>query len=202
MPEHLLPNFNARSLPIISSIITTRPLTEDELNSHNWKTEDPIINSRKLVNYFRMLPDNRFLFGGRGSSSGNQQGALKNYRYLESVMKKIWPNWRSVDIEYKWHGFVCFTKRLTPSIGRLDDDPSVFFGFGYHGNGVNTSTWTGYQLAKWVGKINVRSEYPEELPNLIRGLSPKFPLSSFRRYYLQAMINFYRFKDNFDFFSK
>ena len=202
MPEHLLPDFNARSLPIISSIITTRPLTEDELNSHNWKTEDPIINSRKLVNYFRMLPDNRFLFGGRGSSSGNEQGALKNYRYLESVMKKIWPNWCNVDVEYKWHGFVCFTKRLTPSIGRLDDDPSVFFGFGYHGNGVNTSTWTGYQLANWVGKIDVRSEYPEQLPNLVRGMSPKFPLSSFRRYYLQAMINFYRFKDNFDFFSK
>ena len=195
MPEHLLGNFKARSLPIISSIITTRPLTSDELASHNWKTQNPVINSRKLVNYYRLLPDNRFLFGGRGSSSGDRAGAEKNYNYLIDVMRSIWPNWSNVEIEHKWHGFVCFTRRLTPSIGRLDDDPSVFFGFGYHGNGVNTSTWTGLQLAKWLGKCGKSNQTPSDLPRIVCGLSPKFPLSALRRYYLQGMIQLYRFKD-------
>ena len=193
MPEHLLGNFKARSLPIISSIITTRPLTSDELASHNWKTQNPVINSRKLVNYYRLLPDNRFLFGGRGSSSGDRAGAEKNYNYLIDVMRSIWPNWSDVEIEYKWHGFVCFTRRLTPSIGRLDDDPSVFFGFGYHGNGVNTSTWTGLQLAKWLGKYGKSNKKPRDLPRIVHGLSPKFPLSALRRHYLQGMIQLYRF---------
>ena len=202
MPEHLLGSFKARSLPIISSIITTRPLTNDELTAHNWQTEDPVINSRKLVNYFRLLPDNRFLFGGRGSSSGSNSGAEKNYNYLEKVMKRIWPNWSGVDIEYKWHGLVCFTRRLTPAIGRLDDDPSVFFGFGYHGNGVNTSTWTGFQIARWLGENKANKVHLDGLPNLVSGLSPKFPLSALRRYYLQAVINFYRLRDNIGFNSK
>ena len=199
MPEHLLSDFKARSLPIISSIITTRPLTNDELIAHNWQTEDPVINSRKLVNYFRLLPDNRFLFGGRGSSSGNTSGAKENYNYLEKVMKRIWPNWSNVNIEYKWHGFVCFTRRLTPAIGRLNDDSSVFFGFGYHGNGVNTSTWTGFQIARWLGENKANKNHLEGLPNLVSGLSPKFPLSALRRYYLQAVITFYRFRDNLGF---
>ncbi|MFQ3362645.1 MAG: glycine/D-amino acid oxidase-like deaminating enzyme [Woeseiaceae bacterium] len=195
MPEYLLGNFKARSLPIISSIITTRPLTQDELASHNWQTQNPVINSRKLVNYYRLLPDNRFLFGGRGSSSGDRLGAEKNYNYLINVMRNIWPNWSNVEIEHKWHGFVCFTRRLTPSIGRLDDDPSVYFGFGYHGNGVNTSTWTGLQLAKWLGKYGKSNQIPSDLPRIVYGLSPKFPLSALRRYYLQGMIQLYRFKD-------
>ncbi len=199
MPEHLLGSFKARSLPIISSIITTRPLTNEELAAQNWQTEDPVINSRKLVNYFRLLPDKRFLFGGRGSSSGNISGAEKNYNYLEKVMKRIWPNWSNVRIEHKWHGFVCFTRRLTPAIGRLNDDPSVFFGFGYHGNGVNTSTWTGFQIARWLGENKANKSHLDGLPHLVSGLSPKFPLSALRRYYLQAVINYYRLRDNVGF---
>ena len=202
MPEHLLSSFYSRSLPIISSIITTRPLRQSELDDHNWKTDDPIINSRKLVNYFRMLPDKRFLFGGRGSSAGDMNGARKNYMYLEKIMKKIWPHWKNVEIEYKWHGFVCFTSRLTPSIGRLDDDPSILFGFGYHGNGVNTSTWTGYQLAKIIGECDKSNQYPDDMPNMVRGISEKFPLSSLRRYYLQFMIRMYRLRDSLEMSSK
>ena len=117
-------------------------------------------------------------------------------------MKRIWPNWSGVDIEYKWHGLVCFTRRLTPAIGRLDDDPSVFFGFGYHGNGVNTSTWTGFQIARWLGENKANKVHLDGLPNLVSGLSPKFPLSVLRRYYLQAIINFYRLRDNIGVNSK
>ena len=195
MPEHLLDNFKSRSLPIISSIITTRPLSKIELDAHNWQTDNPVINSRKLVNYYRLLPDKRFLFGGRGSSSGDKTGAEDNYKYLINVMRSIWPNWSNVEIEHKWHGFVCFTRRLTPSIGRLEDDSSIFFGFGYHGNGVNTSTWTGWKLAQWLGKNIKSTDIQRNLPLLVQGLSPKFPLASLRRHYLQGIIQLYRLKD-------
>ena len=195
MPEHLSNNFKSRSLPIISSIITTRPLSQLELDAHNWQTDNPVINSRKLVNYYRLLPDKRFLFGGRGSSSGDKIGAESNYNYLINVMRNIWPNWSDVEIECKWHGFVCFTRRLTPSIGRLEDDASVFFGFGYHGNGVNTSTWAGWKLAHWLGKNSKNTKLQSDLPLLVQGLSPKFPLASLRRHYLQGVIQLYRLKD-------
>ena len=110
-------------------------------------------------------------------------------------MRSIWPNWSNVEIEHKWHGFVCFTRRLTPSIGRLEDDSSIFFGFGYHGNGVNTSTWTGWKLAQWLGKNIKSTDIQRNLPLLVQGLSPKFPLASLRRHYLQGIIQLYRLKD-------
>ena len=63
------------------------------------------------------------------------------------------------------------------------------------GNGVNTSTWTGLQLAKWLGKYGKSNKKPRDLPRIVHGLSPKFPLSALRRHYLQGMIQLYRFKD-------
>jgi len=192
MPETLHKNFTSRSLPVISSIIVTRPLSNLELDAYQWKTLSPAINSRKLMNYFRLLPDKRFLFGGRGSSSGDKKGETRNYEYLAARMKSIWPEWKDIEIDYCWHGFVCFTRRLTPAIGRLSDDKSIFFGFGYHGNGVNTSTWVGKQLAIWLASNNM----PASISRLSQGLSPKFPFAPFRRHYLQAIMTWYRVQDS------
>jgi len=197
MPEHLRQEFAARSLPLISAIVVTRPLSKEELAAHGWKTMNPAINSRRLLNYFRLLPDGRFLFGGRGHSSGNPAGSARNFERIIGILHKLWPAWRDADIDYRWHGFVCFTRRLTPSIGRLPDDPSVFFGFGFHGNGVNTATWTGQQLAKWLGNGSSESTAPADLPALARHLPPRFPLSALRLHYLQAAIAWYRVKDRF-----
>jgi len=196
MPEDINPDFYARPLPLISAIIVTRPLSDSELSAHCWKTMTPAITSRKLLDYFRLLPDKRFLLGGRGSSSGSDVTADKNYERIIARLQKLWPAWQEVQIDYRWHGLICLTRRLTPSIGRLSEDPSVFFGFGYHGNGVNTSTWTGKQIADWLGTSS-RSDTsaPASLPVMVRDLSPRFPLPALRRYYLQARIGLFRIAD-------
>ena len=61
--EDLDARFYGRTLPVISAIVVTRPLTSDELAAQRWRTEHPSINSRQVLNYYRLLPDNRFLFG-------------------------------------------------------------------------------------------------------------------------------------------
>jgi glycine/D-amino acid oxidase-like deaminating enzyme len=196
MPENLRSAFVSRSLPVISAIVATRPLSDDELAAHRWQTENPSINSRKLLNYFRLLPDKRFMFGGRGHSSGTKEGAAKNFEQIIQAMHRLWPEWRDVRVDYRWHGFVCYTRRMTPSLGRLPDDPSVFFGFGYHGNGVNTATWTGGKLARWLGSSRRNNDAPPVgVPLLVQGLSPRFPLRALRLSYLQAAIGWYRTKE-------
>lgn len=195
MPEHLRGEFQARSLPLISAIVVTRPLRDDELEAHRWQTKCPAINSRNLPNYFRLLPDNRFLFGGRGHSDGTAAGSERNYGRLIGQMRCYWPRWHDAEIEYRWHGFVCFTRRLTPSIGRLDEDRSVYYGFGYHGNGVNTATWAGKQLALWIGKSGSSGTSAPSLPAMVQGLSARFPLASLRRHYLRARIGWLEVKD-------
>jgi glycine/D-amino acid oxidase-like deaminating enzyme len=73
------------------------------------------------------------------------------------------------------------TATLCPTIGQLATDNSVYFGFGYHGNGVNTASWTGRQLANWIGK----GREPSELPAIVRGLSRRYPLPGLRQSYLR-----------------
>jgi glycine/D-amino acid oxidase-like deaminating enzyme len=147
MPEQLGAEFYGRTLPVISAIVVTRPLSDDERLDQGWRTEHPAINSRHLLNYFRLLPDNRFLFGARGHTRGTLQGERATYRKIIDTFRTIWPGWADVEIEYRWHGLICMTASLRPGIGRLTDDPFTFFGFGYHGHGVNTATWAGKQLA-------------------------------------------------------
>jgi len=191
--EQLRPEFFARTIPVISAIIVTRPLTADERTRHHWITEHPSINSRRILNYYRVLPDNRFLFGGRGDVRGTVAGERRTYDNLAKTMGSIWPHWRDVEIEYRWHGLICMTASLCPTLGQLEDDNSVFFGFGYHGNGVNTATWSGRQLADWIGK----GREPAELPAIVRGLSRRYPLPALRKSYLGLGIFLSRQLDRF-----
>lgn len=193
MPEHLHPGFSGRPLPMISAIVVTRPLSEDELAAQRWRTSSPAITSRNILNYFRLLPGNRFLFGGRGHSRGDHGGAAENYAELVRQLGHLFPHWRDVPIEYRWHGLICITLRLVPSVGRLEDDASVFFAYGYHGNGVNTATWSGARLAEWLA--SGRREAPASLPGMLQGLSPRFPLARLRLRYLQARLGLFRLQD-------
>jgi glycine/D-amino acid oxidase-like deaminating enzyme len=196
MPEGLNPVFHGRPLPMISAIVVTRPLRESELAAEQWKTRCPAITSRNLMNYFRLLPDNSFMFGGRGSSGGSDAAADSTYDGLVRRLQQLWPGWKGVEIDYRWHGLVCFTRRQTPSIGRLPEDPSVFFGFGFHGNGVNTATWTGRQIADWLAdRSRTDASVPDSLPVMVRGLSGRFPLAALRRQYLQARVMLFRLAD-------
>ncbi len=196
MPEYLHRSFRGVPLPMISAIIVTRPLTGDELSAHQWRTEDPSINTREVLNYFRLLPDGRFLFGGRGHARGSDKGALQVFRNLRAEFRRQWPLWYRVDIDYRWHGLICMTRRRTPCVGRLEKDPSVFYAFGYHGNGVNTSTWSGKQIADWLGRsAGNGSKVPASLPLMVRGLSPRFPLASLRLAYLRVALAWKRYQD-------
>ena len=64
--ETRYPAIKGRLLPALSSIIVTRPLTEAERQSVNWMTYRKIWDTRNLLFYYRLLPDNRILFGARG----------------------------------------------------------------------------------------------------------------------------------------
>jgi glycine/D-amino acid oxidase-like deaminating enzyme len=112
-------------------------------------------------------------------------------------LQQLCPAWQHVTIDFQWHGLVCFTRRLTPSIGRLADDPSVFFAFGYHGNGVNTAIWAGHELAGWIANAD-SSNVPASIPVMVQGLSKRFPLAAIRLWYLRARLAMLRAADRID----
>jgi len=192
-PEHLRREFCGSTLPLISSILVTRPLTDAEIAAQRWQTDAPSITWVHLLNYFRLLPDRRFLFGGRGSSNGSDANAARNQAALTDRFHEVFPAWREVAVDYRWHGLVCMTRRRTPAFGRLDADPSVYFAFGYHGNGVNTATWAGRELAGWLAAGGRNA--PESVPKLMLGLAGRFPFPGLRLRYIQAAIALMRLAD-------
>ena len=178
-------------IPVMSNIIVTRPLTDSELATQNWRTETPCANTRNLLFYYRLLPDRRFLFGARGDLTGKPEDGARMRRFMERRLAEVFPGWAHVEITHSWRGFVCMAARLTPSIGALPDDKSVFFALGYHGNGVAAAPWAGRLLAQLIGG---KAEF-RDIPAPMRGPPRSIPFPALRRWYLRAALGYYRFMD-------
>ena len=148
-----------RVLPVISNIVVTAPLSDAQWDAHHYRTLSPIADSRHLLHYYRRLPDNRLLFGGRGDFSGTDaEGARMQARLLAAIVRKF-PAWDSLRVDHFWRGMVAITRKLAPSFGCLPDDPTVWYGFGCFGNGVNTMPWIGRTLARRIaGVVPTRTE--------------------------------------------
>ena len=49
---------------------------------------------------------------------------------MEKFLKDIFPKWSNINIEYNWRGLIALSQKLTPSIGKVDNE-EIYYGFGY-----------------------------------------------------------------------
>jgi glycine/D-amino acid oxidase-like deaminating enzyme len=189
--EGLIPQMDGRVLPVISNIIVTRKLNEDELNAHNFKTFSPIANTKNLLYYYRKLPDNRILFGTRGDLTGSDQSNLAMSKKMEKFLKNIFPKWSNVTIDYNWRGLIALSQKLNPSIGKIDNE-EIYYGFGYNGVGVSAAPWTGKHLSKLVFSSNSKDL---DISKIYKGLPKKFIFPQLRTFYFRLAVWFYAIKD-------
>ena len=189
--EGLVPQMNSRILPVISNIIVTRKLTKDEIDLHNFKTFSPIANTKNLLYYYRKLPDNRILFGTRGDFIGSDKSNLDRSKKMEKFLKDIFPEWSKISIDYNWRGLIAMSQKLTPSIGKIDNE-EIYYGFGYHGVGVSSAPWTGKQLSKLVFSSNSKDL---NISKIYQGLPKKFFFPKLRVFYFKLAVLFYNIKD-------
>ncbi len=190
--ESLHPSFANRMVPVLSNIIVTREMSEDEFKMQNYKTLNPICNSREILYYYRRMPSNRMLFGTRGDTFGDEKSALKMRGIMTNQFRGVFPNWNDIDIEYYWRGTVVMNRDLVPAFGNLENDKSVFFSYGYHANGNNTTVYCGKKLAEMIyesnsGETNISKVY--------QGLSPKIPFGFLRLWYLRIYLWYSNFTD-------
>lgn len=135
----LVPELSTFIKPVRGQIIVTRPVQErivEKLCYANYGWE-----------YFRQLPDGRFLLGGcrepflkdevgyADMVTPDVQGALMNY------LKDRFPELAGVSIDYRWSGIMAFTEDGLPLLGELKDKPGVLYVTGCNGHGM------GYAMA-------------------------------------------------------
>ncbi len=190
-PEDAMAQLKGRLMPALSSVIVTRALTEEERRAQGWTSTLMAFDSRILLHYFRLLPNGRFLFGGRGGTDASAQGGQDYRAVLTDAFHGLFPAWREVEISHYWRGFVCLAYDRVPYIGALDDSDSIWTAIAYHGNGVAMGSWSGRAVARLAIKETAREELS---PVLTRRLS-RFPLPAFRPLYLKGAYVWYGWQD-------
>ena len=189
-PEGLHPFFGGRTLPAKSNIVVTRPLTADEWREVGMLTTQVYSDTRKLLFYWRRLPDDRMLMGGRAGILDTPIGLRRRRRRLLAAIAEKWPVLRGVESEYFWHGNVCLSSDLMPHVNVVADDPSVAYAMAYLGSGVAMSTYSGGLVADLVAGKDVARDTPLTAAGLAR-----FPLPFLRRTYLVGAYVVYSVQD-------
>ncbi|MFU8863000.1 MAG: NAD(P)/FAD-dependent oxidoreductase [Rhodobacterales bacterium] len=180
--EDLPPWMGGRYLPAQSNVLVTRLLTQAELDAAGWTSRQMAYDTRNLLHYFRLMPDNRFLFGMRGGLLASAQAEAGITARARMHFERMFPAWRNVDTPFGWSGMVCFSSNRVPYCGPIPDLPGAFAGFAYHGNGVAMGSYTGALLADLVQDKATRHRHP----SVMQAEAPRFPLGRFRRALLPA----------------
>ena len=143
----LTPWLRRRIVPIGSFIIVTEPLPQhlvDELLPHKRVAAD----SKHLLYYFRVTPDNRLLFGGRARFAMSNSGSdVKSGQILKRAMTKVYPQLADVGIDYCWGGLVDMSVDQMVHAGEQD---GLYYSVGYSGHGVQMATHMGKVLSRIV----------------------------------------------------
>lgn len=141
--DDLVPGLK-RSLLLVQSIqVATEPLP-DNLLASILPGGECLSETRRLAFYFRRSPDNRLMFGGRGSVGLTQSATL--FDGLLAAMRRTVPDIGNLRITHRWSGQVGLTLDGCPHVHELQ--PGLFAGLGYNGRGIALATLMGKWLAE------------------------------------------------------
>ena len=150
-------------------------------------------DSRILLHYFRKLPDNRFLFGGRGGITATPAAFDAGKRDLAANFNRMFPAWRDIERTHHWNGLACLSQSWRPYIGRVPGHHDVWIALAWHGNGIALASQGGKLLAQRIlGTIG-----DDGLGTVLGTPMEKFPLPGLRRAARYVAYRYYGLCDRF-----
>lgn len=189
-PKGFSPLISNRTLPVLSQIIVTERLTDEQVAACNLLTNNVVMDTRALKYYYRKLPDNRILFGGRGAITGKSAEDPYYAKRLLAVLKTSFPPLAAINYDYAWSGWICMALDDLPHIHH-NSAQDVFYSMGYCGSGVSFSAQAGKRLAQKVAEKSM-----PDLPLFNQHL-PKFPFAPLRRVGQWGYFQYGKIKDKY-----
>lgn len=143
--NQLNPNLGGKVLPAGSYVIATEPLSEAQ--AHALIPQNMALCDQRVgLDYFRLSADRRLLFGGACHYSGRDPADIA--AYMRPKMLAVFPHLDNVKIDYQWGGMIGIGANRLPQIGKLKDQPNVFYAQAYSGHGVNATHLAGRLLGE------------------------------------------------------
>jgi gamma-glutamylputrescine oxidase len=144
--RNLQPVVEARVMPINNFVVTTEPLGR-EAAERLIRDRRAVSDSRFVVYYFRITPDDRLMFGG---------GETYSYRFPKDIagmvrghMLRVFPQLRNARIEHAWGGTLAITTSRLPFVREIE--PGLFNASGFSGQGIVVAPFAGKALAEAIG---------------------------------------------------
>ncbi|MGD9865223.1 MAG: NAD(P)/FAD-dependent oxidoreductase [Pseudodonghicola sp.] len=181
----------ARYMPAQSTVLVTRPLTDEELAAQGWTSDQMAYDTRNLLHYFRLMPDRRFLFGMRGGLMSSPRAEAAARTRTRADFEAMFPAWRHVESPNLWSGMVCLARNRVPFTGAVPGAPGMFAGLAYHGNGVAMGSYTGRLLADLAQGRAPDLPYPAFMARPMA----RFPLGRARRLLMPPLYAMLRLGD-------
>ena len=157
--RNLQPAVEARVMPINNFVLTTEPLGRDAAEQLI-RARRAVSDSRFVVYYFRITPDDRLLFGG---------GETYSYQFPKNIagmvrghMLRVFPQLKDARIDHAWGGTLAITTSRLPLVRELE--PGLFNASGFSGQGIVIAPFAGKALAEAIGGnrrlLNVLEQFP------------------------------------------
>ena len=128
-----------------SYIIATEPLAP-ELARQLIPQNMALCDQRVALDYYRLSADRRLLFGGACHYSGRDPADIA--AYMRPKMLKVFPQLQDTRIDYQWGGMIGIGANRLPQIGRLPEQPNVFYAQAYSGHGLNATHLAAHILGE------------------------------------------------------
>jgi gamma-glutamylputrescine oxidase len=145
----LHPYFRDKIFPTRAQMYATEPSPEPRLITMPTGTEDGF-------EYFRQLPDGRFLIGGYRDRFVDEEVGYGDETTphlqagMESWVAQRFPEIAKLKVTHRWAGIMGFTKDALPLVGRLPDMPNVYFAAGFTGSGMSFGPATARLCAEYM----------------------------------------------------
>jgi len=181
--DRLVPKLNPKVFPVGSYSIVTEPLSEGlqaELSPKDYAFSD----SKWFLNYFRMTPDGRILWGGRNNLSTTLD-LHESAKTLRAQMVRAFPQLVDIPVTHTWTGQLGLTFDLMPNIGVED---GLHYAFGYCGHGLHSALYLGREIA-WLLTGKIKSSPFMEIPHQTYFFYRNKP------WFLPYAVAYYRFRD-------
>ena len=177
-----------RTLPVLSNVIVTRPMTREEKEAANFRSAAPVADTRRVLFYYRRLPDDRILMGGRGPIDERTVDRPEWRERLLRALRRKFPPLSGLTVDRYWAGWVCLPYDAMPHVHHLDGHPNVRFSLGYCGTGIAPALHFGSLVADRIGG-------GADIPAAVGCPMPSYPFAAFRRLGQRAAYAWHRMRD-------